>query len=98
MIRDEFIEKMNALGFGVSSEFNNNDELVETVVTSYEDEADEDGEKLAIVGEIMVKDCCYCWSTLNKISIEKMLVFTKEVQKYIATPIDERNIQDSVWG
>lgn len=92
MTRDEFIEKMNALGFGVSSALNIDDELVETVVTAYENDADEVGRTVATVGEKMIGDWSYWPLVLEELLLDdEFKSFMKAVKDYSSTSIKERN-------
>lgn len=92
MTRDEFMEAVNSLGLGASLDKSIAGEILQTVITVYEDDADEIGRTVATVDEryrhifstakLVVRDV---------LDYEEQRVLENVLIAYSSTPVEERD-------
>lgn len=92
MTRDEFMEVVNSLGLGASSDMSIGGEILQTVITTYEDDADEIGRTVATVDERYRHIFSTAKSVVRDVlDYEERQVLEDALIAYSSTPIEERD-------
>lgn len=92
MTRDEFMEAVNSLGLGVSSDRNVGGEILQMVITVYKDDADETGRTVATVDERYRHIFSTAKSVMRDVlNYEERRALEDVLITYSSTPIEERN-------